>query len=144
MSRAITRRDFIHDTSLAALGLTLAPSGNWLFTGNPHQATDFFYREEFDALASQGVLTRLDTAWSRDQEQKVYVQDRMRERAAELWEWLEKGAHFYVCGDAKRMAKDVDAALHSIVETEGAMSESQAADYVAAMKKEKRYPRDVY
>jgi sulfite reductase (NADPH) flavoprotein alpha-component len=96
-----------------------------------------------DYLAKK-QLTRLDTAFSRDQLLKVYVQDRMRENAAELWRWLQGGAHFYVCGDAKRMAKDVDTALHQIVAEQGGMSLEQAAEYVKTMKKEKRYQRDVY
>lgn len=120
---------------------TKAPGKNWLFFGNPHEATDWFYREEFDSLAESGVLSKLSTAWSRDQERKVYVQDRMREAGQELWQWLKEGAHLYVCGDAKRMAKDVDAALHAVIEEHGGID---AADYVVGMKKDKRYQRDVY
>jgi len=91
-----------------------------------------------------GHLARLDTAFSRDQPQKIYVQDRMRENAAELWSWIRGGAAFYVCGDAKRMAKDVDTALHDIIAEQGALPPPQAAEYVKQMKKEKRYQRDVY
>ena len=123
---------------------TMAKGGNWLFFGNPHEETDFFYREELEALQSKGTLARLDTAWSRDQEEKIYVQDKMRENAAELWKWLEAGAHFYVCGDAKRMAKDVDEALHEIVEHHGNLSTEDAATYIQSMKKDRRYQRDVY
>ncbi|MEC5125322.1 assimilatory sulfite reductase (NADPH) flavoprotein subunit [Verrucomicrobiales bacterium BCK34] len=123
---------------------TEAPGLNWLFFGNPHEADDFLYREQLEELQNEGVLTRLDTAWSRDQEEKIYVQQRMIEAGAELWKWLEEGAHFYVCGDAKRMAKDVDDALHSIVAQHGGKTETEAASYLSAMKKEKRYQRDVY
>lgn len=123
---------------------TNSPGKNWLFFGNPHEATDWFYQEEFDKMSDTGVLSKLSTAWSRDQDTKVYVQDRMREAGAELWLWLEEGAHLYVCGDAKRMAKDVDQALHDAVETHGNLSKEAATDYVSAMKKAKRYQRDVY
>jgi sulfite reductase (NADPH) flavoprotein alpha-component len=95
-------------------------------------------------MLARKQLTRLDTAFSRDQLLKVYVQDRMRENAAELWSWLQAGAHFFVCGDAKRMAKDVDTALHNIIGAQGGMSVEQAADYVKQMKKDRRYQRDVY
>ena len=117
---------------------------NWLFFGNPHEADDFLYRDQFRQLQEEGVLTRLDTAWSRDQEEKIYVQDRMIEAGAELWKWLQEGAHFYVCGDAKRMAKDVDDALHAVIAEHGGMSQTDAAAYVSEMKKAKRYQRDVY
>jgi sulfite reductase (NADPH) flavoprotein alpha-component len=123
---------------------TEAPGDNWLFFGNPHESTDYLYREELEALQAKGALTRLDTAWSRDQEKKIYVQDHLRENAAELWKWLEAGAHLYVCGDAKRMAKDVDTALHAVIEEQGNLSTDAAVDYVQAMKKNKRYQRDVY
>jgi sulfite reductase (NADPH) flavoprotein alpha-component len=117
---------------------------NWLFFGDQHEATDFLYREELLAMTSSGLLTRLDLAWSRDQAAKVYVQDRMLENAVELFAWLEVGAHFYVCGDASRMAKDVDAALHKVIETAGGMSAEKAIDYVKALKAAKHYQRDVY
>lgn len=117
---------------------------NWLLFGNPHRATDFLYQQELTSMIEQGTLHRFDAAWSRDGADKVYVQDKMRESADELWRWLDDGAHFYVCGDAKRMAKDVDAALHEAIATAGGKGEAGAAEYVAAMKKEKRYQRDVY
>lgn len=124
--------------------ITGAPGDNWLFFGDQHEATDFLYRDELESAQADGLLTHLHTAFSRDQEEKIYVQDRLREHAAELWNWLERGAQFYVCGDAKRMAKDVDAALHEVIETAGGKSTEDAADYVKQMKKDKRYQRDVY
>jgi sulfite reductase alpha subunit-like flavoprotein len=117
---------------------------NWLFFGEQRRETDFYYREELDALQRDGTLTRLDVAFSRDQRHKVYVQDRMREHGAQLWAWLEDGAHFYVCGDATRMAKDVDKALRDIVATHGGMDEERSAAYVKKLAAEKRYARDVY
>ena len=123
---------------------TRATGRNWLFFGDQKRGTDFLYEDEWQEFMSKKQLTRLDTAFSRDQLLKVYVQDRMRENAAELWSWLKAGAHFYVCGDAKRMAKDVDTALHDIIANKGGMSIEQAAEYVKQMKKEKRYQRDVY
>src|SRR5690606_32732161 len=102
-----------------------------------HRATDFLYEEEWETFLASGALTRLDTAFSRDQFHKVYVQDRMRENAAELWRWLAGGAAFYVCGDAKRMAKDVDVALHEIIRDQAGMSEDEAAAYIKQMKKDK-------
>jgi sulfite reductase (NADPH) flavoprotein alpha-component len=121
-----------------------ATGRNWLFFGDQKRSTDFLYEEEWQEMLAKNQLTRLDTAFSRDQLLKIYVQDRMRENAAELWSWIKGGAHFYVCGDAKRMAKDVDTALHNIVAAQGGMSVDRAADYVKQMKKEKRYQRDVY
>ena len=121
-----------------------AAGRNWVFFGDQQKATDFIYGDEWLAYMAQGQLARLDLAWSRDQGHKVYVQDRMRENAAALWAWLENGAHFYVCGDAKRMAKDVDLALHDIIAQQGGMDTVAAADYVKQLKKEKRYQRDVY
>ena len=121
-----------------------ATGRNWLFFGDQKAAYDYLYREELEAMQADGLLTRLDVAFSRDQEAKVYVQHRMLENAAELYRWLEEGAHFYVCGDASRMAKDVDAALHKIVETAGGKTPEEAAAYVEALKKAKRYKRDVY
>ncbi len=121
-----------------------AKGRNWVFFGDQHRATDFLYGEEWEQYVAQGQVARLDTAFSRDQHLKIYVQDRMRENAAELWAWLKAGAYFYVCGDAKRMAKDVDTALHDIVMQQGGMTPEQAADYVKQLKKEKRYQRDVY
>jgi sulfite reductase (NADPH) flavoprotein alpha-component len=123
---------------------TGAKGGNWLFFGAQKSACDFFYKDQLEAMQRDGVLTRLDTAFSRDQEHKIYVQNRMLENAKELWNWLEQGAHFYVCGDASRMAKDVDKALHEIVKTAGGRSEESAAEYVQKLKTDKRYQRDVY
>jgi sulfite reductase (NADPH) flavoprotein alpha-component len=117
---------------------------SWLFFGSQRESCDYFYRDDFDELKSQGFLTRLDCAFSRDQQHKIYVQTRMQENAAELWKWLEEGAHFFVCGDAKRMAKDVDAALTKIIESEGGKTPEQASEYVEQLKKDKRYKRDVY
>ncbi len=117
---------------------------NWLFFGDQHRATDFLYEETLTGWLRDGQLARLDLAFSRDQAEKVYVQQRMLEQASELWRWLEEGAHFYVCGDASRMAKDVDAALHKVIETAGAKSAGDAAAYVGKLKSEKRYQRDVY
>lgn len=123
---------------------TGARGKNWLFFGDQKRSADFLYRDELEAMFAGGTLTRLDTAFSRDQAQKVYVQTRMLEHAPELFSWLEEGAHFYVCGDAKRMAKDVDAALHEVVRNAGGKTAEQAAEYVAALKSAKRYQRDVY
>jgi sulfite reductase (NADPH) flavoprotein alpha-component len=123
---------------------TGATGRNWLFFGDQRKGTDFLYEEEWKHYLERGQLARLDTAFSRDQLLKVYVQDRMRENAKELWAWLQGGAHFYVCGDAKRMAKDVDVALHAIVAEQGNFTPTQAADYVKQLKKEGRYQRDVY
>lgn len=117
---------------------------NWVFFGDQHEATDFLYGDEWRDYLAKGQVAQLDLAWSRDQAQKVYVQDRMRENAAELWSWLQNGAYFYVCGDAKRMAKDVDQALHDIAAEQGGMPIEKAAEYVKQLKKEKRYQRDVY
>lgn len=121
-----------------------AKGDNWLFFGDQHQKSDFLYRREFEVHAKNGFLTRLDLAWSRDQEKKIYVQDLMRQNSILLWRWLGEGAYFYVCGDAKRMAKDVDAALHEIVAREGNMDAPAAAEFVAGLKKTGRYMRDVY
>ena len=117
---------------------------NWLFFGDQHAASDFLYRDELEEMKADGLLTRLDTAFSRDQAAKVYVQHRMLENSRELFAWLEEGACFYVCGDAKRMARDVDAALHKVIETAGSRSAEQAAEYVAKLQAGKRYQRDVY
>lgn len=121
-----------------------ASGKNWLFFGDRNAATDFIYREELEAMWQRGLLARLDLAFSRDQEEKVYVQDRMRANGAELFAWLEQGGYFFVCGDAYRMAKDVDKALHDVIAEHGKMSEQQAIDYVNQLKKNKRYVRDVY
>jgi sulfite reductase (NADPH) flavoprotein alpha-component len=121
-----------------------ATGKNWVFFGNPHRASDYFYEEEFEAYRADGFLTRLDLAWSRDQGPKVYVQHLLAQQGAEVWAWLNEGGHFYVCGDAVKMAKDVDDALHALIATHGGMSEDAAAEYVKKMKKDKRYQRDVY
>ncbi|MFD7839488.1 molybdopterin-dependent oxidoreductase [Streptomyces sp. NPDC059761] len=118
--------------------------GNWLFFGEQRRATDFYYREELEELHRHGTLSRLDLAFSRDQRAKVYVQDRMREQGAHLWSWLQEGAHFYVCGDASRMAKDVDRALRDIAVAHGGLTEDEAAAYLKQLSAEKRYARDVY
>lgn len=125
----------------AAVG---APGKNWLFFGEQQSKSDFFYREEFEKFQSDGVLTKFHTAFSRDQEHKIYVQNRILENAAEIYEWFENGAIFYICGDAARMAKDVDTALHQVVEQAGGKTPEQAKEYIDAMKKEKRYRKDVY
>lgn len=117
---------------------------NWLFFGDQRRATDFLYQDQIIEWVKSGHLTRLDTAFSRDQEEKVYVQNRMMEAASELWAWLEEDAHFYVCGDAKRMAKDVDAALRQIIQKIGGRTADDADAYVESMKQQKRYQRDVY
>lgn len=132
-------RSFVQDR--AARGVT---GKSWLFFGDQRRSTDFLYADEWDKYLASGALTKLSTAFSRDQEQKIYVQDRMRENGAELWQWLKAGAAFYICGDAKRMAKDVDAALHDIVATHGGMSAEQAVEFVKQLKKDNRYQRDVY
>jgi sulfite reductase (NADPH) flavoprotein alpha-component len=122
-----------------------AKGKNWLFFGSQHEKCDFAYCEEFEAFKKEGILTRLDTAWSRDQAQKVYVQHRIIENAAEIWKWLDaEGAHFFVCGDARRMAKDVDATLRKIVQEQGGKSIDEANEYVEKLKSDKRYKRDVY
>lgn len=124
--------------------ITGATGKNWLFFGDQRQAFDFLYKDDLESYQNAGVLTRLDVAFSRDQEAKVYVQHKMHEAAAELWAWLEAGAHVYVCGDARRMALDVDHALHAIVAEQGKMSADAAKEYVKRMSKDKRYQRDVY
>jgi sulfite reductase (NADPH) flavoprotein alpha-component len=124
--------------------ITEATGRNWLLFGNPHEETDYFYKEEFDAMQKSGVLTRLDLAWSRDQEHKIYVQDRLRENGEELWKWLENGAHFYVCGDAQYMAPDVEEALLESVRKFGGMDDNGAAAYLKKLKEDHRYQRDVY
>jgi sulfite reductase (NADPH) flavoprotein alpha-component len=121
-----------------------APGPAWLFFGHQRQADDFFYAREWEALSRAGVLTRLSTAWSRDAGPKTYVQDRMREDGAELWAWLQRGAHFYVCGDATRMAKDVDRALREITARHGGMDAAAAERFVAGLKAAGRYQTDVY
>jgi len=123
---------------------TGATGRNWLFFGNPHEATDYLYREEFEAMMAEGVLGRLDLAWSRDQAHKIYVQDKIRENAEEIWHWLEGGAHFYVCGDATYMAPDVEKALFELIRRYGNRNDQGAAAYIQELKDEHRYQRDVY
>ncbi|HEX4646712.1 MAG TPA: sulfite reductase subunit alpha [Verrucomicrobiae bacterium] len=132
-------RAFLHERRAAG-----ARGRNWLFFGEQRAASDFYYRDELESMLAEGHLTKLSTAFSRDQTGKIYVQHRMLENAAELWSWLRDGAHFYVCGDASRMARDVDAALHTVVETAGGLGREAAAEFVKRLKAEKRYQRDVY
>jgi len=132
-------RAFLHDRKA-----TGAPGRNWLFFGHQRSDCDFFYQEELNALKTSGLLTRLSLAWSRDGAKKFYVQDRMREVGRELWTWLAEGAHVYICGDAKRMAKDVERALVDIVAQFGARSTDEAVSFVADLKKNGRFQLDVY
>ncbi|AYF49118.1 reductase [Pseudomonas fluorescens] len=117
---------------------------NWLFFGEQHAASDFYYQEELQGLQHDGLLTHLSLAFSRDQTQKVYVQDRLREHGAELWRWLQEGAQLYICGDASHMAKDVDQALRQIAQTHGGLGAESAVEYWRALSEQKRYLRDVY
>jgi len=117
---------------------------NWLFFGNQHFTDDFLYQTEWQNYLKSGLLTKMDVAFSRDQAEKIYVQDRLRENAAELYAWLEQGAHVYVCGDGDSMAKDVNAALIEIVAQQGKLARSEAEEYVAELRRNKRYQRDVY
>jgi sulfite reductase (NADPH) flavoprotein alpha-component len=122
-----------------------AAGKNWLFFGEQRRASDFLYEEELTAMQSEGSLHKLDLAFSRDiPGQKVYVQHKMKESSKEIYDWLENGAHFFVCGDGARMAKDVDSELHAIAEREGGKTPEQAAEWVEALKKGKRYKKDVY
>ncbi|MDI9220663.1 sulfite reductase subunit alpha [Pantoea sp. EA-12] len=123
---------------------TGADGKNWLFFGDQHQEHDYIYEDELSGWQQSGLLTHLDLAFSRDQEEKIYVQNRMLEKGAELYAWLQEGAYFYVCGDASRMAKDVDAALYEVVRQFGGLSSERAAAYIDQLKKDKRYLRDVY
>jgi sulfite reductase (NADPH) flavoprotein alpha-component len=132
-------RAFLHERMATA-----AAGPAWLFFGHQREAHDFFYRDEWEMLRLMGTLTNLSLAWSRDGTQKVYVQQRIREGGAELWHWLERGAHFYVCGDAKRMAKDVEAAVRDVAAAHGGLSADDAAAYLAKLKSEGRYQADVY
>ncbi len=124
--------------------VTNAQGKAWLFFGEQTRASEFFYEEEWDEALQNGALTKLSTAFSRDQTHKIYVQHKMIEEGKEFWQWLDAGAIFYVCGDKTRMAADVDAALHQIIEKHGGKSDEEAKAYVEAMKKEHRYHRDVY
>jgi sulfite reductase (NADPH) flavoprotein alpha-component len=117
---------------------------NWLFFGDQHRASDFLYQEQWTEMLAEGTLTRLDTAFSRDQANKIYVQDRIRENAAELYAWLESGAYFYVCGDAVNMAKAVELELLDAIAKGSNCSPERATEYLAAMKQQKRYQRDIY
>lgn len=123
---------------------TGAPGDNWLFFGEQREKMDFLYKDQLQGMVKDGVLKRLNTAFSRDQHNKVYVQDKMQEQAAELFQWLERGAYFYVCGDATRMAKDVETALLDVIAKGSNGTLEHAAEYLANMKKQKRYQRDVY
>ncbi len=132
-------RAFLHERRA-----TGATGGNWLFFGDQKRATDFLYREQLEGWVADKHLARLDLAFSRDQAEKIYVQNRMIEQGPELWKWLQDGAHFYVCGDASRMAKDVDAALHTVAQKCGGLTSEAAVEYVSKLKAGKRYQRDVY
>lgn len=121
-----------------------AEGKNWLFFGNPHFTEDFLYQVEWQRYFKDGLLTKIDLAWSRDQAHKVYVQDKIRENGAEVWRWLQEGAHIYVCGDANRMAKDVEKALIDVVSQYGGMDGEQADEFLSELRLERRYQRDVY
>ena len=124
---------------------TGAKGKNWLFYGAQREKCDYAYKEDWERFTRDGLLTKLDCAWSRDQAHKIYVQTKMLEHAAEIWKWIDgEGAQFFVCGDAKRMAKDVDAALRKIVQEQGGKSVDEANAYVEKLKTDKRYKRDVY
>ena len=117
---------------------------NWLFFGEQHAASDFYYRDELQGMQHDGLLTHLSLAFSRDQAEKIYVQDRIREQGAELWRWLQDGARLYICGDASYMARDVDQALRQVAQRHGGLDPQGAADYWRQMSEQKRYLRDVY
>jgi len=121
-----------------------APGKNWLFFGNPTFTEDFLYQVEWQRYVKEGVLSRIDLAWSRDQKEKIYVQDKLREQGAELWRWINDGAHIYVCGDANRMAKDVEQALLDVIAEFGAMDAETADEFLSELRVERRYQRDVY
>ncbi|WP_145583373.1 NADPH-dependent assimilatory sulfite reductase flavoprotein subunit [Yersinia thracica] len=121
-----------------------ATGKNWLLFGNPHFTEDFLYQVEWQRYVKDGLLTRIDLAWSRDQAHKIYVQDKLREQGAELWDWIQQGAHIYVCGDANRMAKDVEQVLLDVVALHGAMDAEQADEYLSELRLARRYQRDVY
>ena len=124
--------------------VTGAKGRNWLFFGDRSESTDYLYGQEWEGYREDDTVHELDLAWSRDQTEKVYVQHKMMERGSELWRWLQDGAVFYVCGDASRMAKDVDQALRDVCSEEGGMSEDESVAWVKALQKEKRYLKDVY
>ncbi|TYL42555.1 NADPH-dependent assimilatory sulfite reductase flavoprotein subunit [Dickeya sp. ws52] len=117
---------------------------NWLFFGNPHFTEDFLYQVEWQRYVKDGLLTQIDLAWSRDQAHKIYVQDKIREKGAEVWRWIQDGAHIYVCGDANRMAKDVEQALLAVAVEHGGMDAEQADEFLSELRLERRYQRDVY
>ena len=121
-----------------------APGKNWLIFGNPHFTEDFLYQVEWQRYVKEGVLNRIDLAWSRDQKEKIYVQDKLREQGAELWRWINEGAHIYVCGDATRMARDVEQALLEVIAEFGGMDTETADEYLSELRVERRYQRDVY
>ena len=123
---------------------TEASGDNWLFFGDQTFTQDFLYQVEWQGYLKSGLLTKIDLAFSRDQAEKIYVQDRLLENADEIFAWLERGAHIYVCGDMSRMAKDVEAALLSIIATKGQLSEEQATEYLKDLRNAKRYQKDVY
>jgi sulfite reductase (NADPH) flavoprotein alpha-component len=132
-------RAFLHERQA-----TGAAGRNWLFFGERSAATDFLYREEIEAMQTDGHLTQLDTAFSRDQEEKIYVQHLLKQNAKQLWAWLQEGAFLYVCGDASNMAKDVDRALLQIAQDQGDLTLDDAELYMQALKDDRRYQRDVY
>ena len=132
-------RAFLHERMASG-----AAGPAWLFFGHQREAHDYFYRDEWDMLRHRGTLTRLSLAWSRDGVQKTYVQQRIREAGAELWQWFERGAHFYVCGDAKRMAKDVELAVRDVAVAHGGMDEAAATAFVQQLRRDGRYQTDVY
>ena len=117
---------------------------NWLFFGDRHRAENFYYRDDLTDMVTDGFLNRLDLAFSRDQRKRIYVQDKMIDKGAQLWAWLQDGAHLYVCGDAATMARDVDTALDTIIGTHGHLSAEDARDYKRELVASKRYLRDVY
>lgn len=121
-----------------------AEGKNWLFFGNPHFTEDFLYQVEWQRYVKEGLLSRIDLAWSRDQKEKIYVQDKLREQGAELWSWINDGAHIYVCGDARRMAADVEKALLEVIAEFGGMDLESADEYLSELRVERRYQRDVY
>jgi sulfite reductase (NADPH) flavoprotein alpha-component len=132
-------RAFLHERMA-----TNAAGPAWLFFGHQREAHDYFYRDEWEMLRARGALTNLSLAWSRDGAEKTYVQHRIRESGAELWQWLGRGAHVYVCGDATRMAKDVELAIRDVAVTHGGLSEADATAFISGLKRQGRYQADVY